>query len=629
MNRKIKTLIGATSAVAMILSGCAGNSTPDVSTDIEKESTVVTETAEKSVVESTETDSNQAEGVDSSIYVVYTNDVHTYINNVIKDSESEEEVPGLRFSKISQMVKDMRAEGKEVILVDAGDQIQGTSYGSIDEGISVVKIMNETGYQLSAIGNHEFDYGMFQFYNVVDNADYEYISCNFHCTDPDSTQQPFEASKIYEIGGKKVAFIGITTPEAITSSTPTYFQNEKGEYIYEIDGVADANDLYTSVQNAIDEVRDEVDYCIGLGHVGVGISEKKAGISSEDVIAHTKGLDAFIDGHSHSTIEGDKIKDAEGKDVILSQTGSYLNHVGLMEISAEGITTSFVDDYDSVDANIEKMENDLVAKVNEMFGVKVASLDTELYVNNPDNENQRLIRSTELNNGDFMADSTYWYFNEKKGMDCDIAFVNGGGIRTFIKKGDVLLQDIKNVMPFGNMICMINATGQQIVDALEMGVNVIGVWDDEWDSPAENGGFMHVAGLKYTIDSTIESSLNVDESGMFKSVDGEYRVKDVEVYNKESKKYEPIDLDKEYTVSGTNYILRNNGNGLSMFENCDMVVDYVGQDWEIAVAYIKSFALDGEYPRINTKNSPLSAYENYLIDYENPYGAGRIQIITE
>lgn len=559
------------------------------------------------------------------VTIVYTNDVHSYIDNVVKDSDGNVTGDGLRFSKIAAMVSDMREEGRNVLLVDAGDEIQGDIYGAMDEGQTIIKIMEATGYQVATFGNHEFDYGSTAFLKMAETSAYPYISCNFHSTDGSDTI--FSKSKIFDIGGRKIAFVGISTPETITSSTPTYFQNEKGEFIYTIDGIKDPKDLYKSVQAAIDEVKNEADFVIALGHVGVGLDEKNMGISSEDIINNVSGLDAFIDGHSHTTMEGEMIKDKSGKDVILTQTGSYLNAVGVMRISSEGeLSTELVKDYDREDETVSKLENDWIQDIENQMSEKIGVLDTMLYTQNPDDENQRLIRARELNLGDFVADSIYWFLGDMLELDCDIVLHNGGGLRTFIEAGDVTYMSAKKVSPFGNMVCIISATGQQIVDALEMGANVIGEWDEEKNGPAENGGFLQVAGLSYAIDASIPSSVETDENGLFVAVNGDYRVKDVKVYNRDSGQYDPIDLNKEYQLGGINYILRNDGNGLCMFAGDKLTVDYVGQDYVILAEYIKNFTKDGDYPRINTKNSPLSDYKGYLIDYENPFGAGRIDI---
>lgn len=565
---------------------------------------------------------------DTEITILYTNDVHSHIANTksveLEDGTSEE-VPALRMSNISQMVQDLRDEGRSVLLVDAGDEIQGCTYGAIDEGETVIQLMNVTGYQLATPGNHEFDYGMFRLFQLADMAEFPYVTATFHSLTGDD---PFEDVHIFEIDDKKIAFIGVTTPEAITSSAPIYFQDEEGNYIYDIDGTADPQKMFDTVQKIIDSVSNQVDYVIGLGHVGVGMDEQRSHISTYDLIENTSGLDAFIDGHSHSSIPEEMVTDKDGNQVLLTQTGFYLNSVGVMEIGSDGtISAHLIEEYDAMDPEVAEIEEKAIQDLNEALGNKIAELPFKLYTNNPENPDQRLIRSQELNLGDFTADSLYWYFNDKLEMPCDIALNNGGGIRAEIEAGDITMNDVMNVAPFGNMICMIEATGQQILDALEMGVTVIGEYDMEWDAPAENGGFMHVAGMRYTIDASVPSSVTLDDAGMFKSVDGEYRVKDVEIYNTETKTYEPMDLNATYRVAGDNYKFRNGGNGLSMFMDCNMVVDYVCQDSEVISDYIKSFEIQGEYPVISTEGCPLRELSGYDLDYESPFGAGRITIM--
>lgn len=589
----------------------------------------VAQTKEESIEEENTTfpsDMEIQEQEAQEITIIYTNDVHSYISNVIKDDEGNIIDNGLRFSRIAAMVRDIETEGGNVLLVDAGDEVQGDIYGAMDEGQNVIKIMNATGYDLATPGNHEFDYGMFQFFNNIDKADFDYVSCNFRSTVTKEVVLP--ASKTFELGGKKVTIIGITTPETITSSTPAYFQDENGEYIYAIDGCDSVEELFTSVQSAIDNARENSDYVIALGHIGVGMDANSAGYSSTDIIANTTGLDAFIDGHSHTRVDGEMIKDKEGRDVLLTQTGSYLAAVGKMTISPDGkLTTELIEEYEGEDSTVAKLENDWIQEVEDKMGEQIGVLDTTLYICNPSDSNQRLVRAQEMNSGDFTADSIYWYFNEKLGLECDLTLQNAGGIRAQTESGDLTYISAKKVEPFGNMVCLISASGRQIIDALEMGASEIGKWNDEWNAPAENGGFMQVAGMSYTIEATIPSSVETTGEGNFVSVNGEYKVKDVKIYNRETGEYEPINPDKTYQVGGINYVLRNGGNGLTMFMDNELVVDYVGQDYSILAEYIESFVKEGDYARINTQNSPLAAYKGYMLDYENPYGAGRITII--
>lgn len=613
LKRIINASVAAIAALGL-LSGC-GKST---------ENAVMESEVEQAVDNSSEAEAVSA--VNNDITIIYTNDVHSYIANVVKDENENIIGDGLRLSKVAAMVSDMRADGENVLLVDAGDEIQGDIYGAMDEGETIIDIMNAAGYQLATPGNHDFDYGVFQLMKLVDKAQFPYITCNFHSTK--SKEKTFADSYVFEIAGKKVAFVGISTPETITSSTPVYFQDESGEFIYTVDGLKDKTDLYTAVQNAIDNVREDADYVIALGHLGVAMETTKKGWDSRTVIANVSGLDAFIDGHSHTFIDGEMVKDKSGKEVLLTQTGYYLNSVGRMTITEDGaISTELIKDYDREDETVAAKEKAWIDEIDEKMSEKAAVLENPMYIGNPEKPEERWIRAMEMNLGDLAADSIYWFFNERIGLGCDIAIQNGGAIRSPMDKGDITGFSLKQVEPFGNMICVITATGQQIVDALEMGASVSGDWDDEWNTPAENGGFIHAAGLSYTIDTSVESSVVTDSDDMFNGVEGDYRVKDVKVYNKETGEYEPIELDKEYQLAGTNYILRNSGNGLSMFADDKMTADYVGLDYVILSEYVKSFSGDGEYPVVNTKNSPLNAYDGYLLDYENPLGAGRINIL--
>ena len=486
----------------------------------------------------------------------------------------------------------------------------------------MIEIMNKADYDLATPGNHDFDFGMEGFFRFRDNAEFDYISCNFKSLE--QNKNVLDSYKIFEFNNTKVAFIGISTPETITSSTPKFFQNNNGEYIYTFTGLDNRLDLYNTVQGAIDEVRNQVDYVIALGHLGVGLDAERLGIRSIDVINNTSGLDAFIDGHSHTLVEHDLVKTKDNKDCILTQTGYYLNGFGEMTITKDGISTSIKKDISEVDIEVRTLENNLITSVNNELGKKIATLEKPLYVTSSTNLNQRLVRARETNLGDFVSDSVYWYINEYKNLDCDIALTNGGGIRANMESGDITYQTAKLVEPYGNQICIIKTKGINIKNALEMGLSVFEGWNTEWDCPAENGGFMQVAGLKFEADANVSYSVTLDSNGMFKSVDGNYRVKNIMVYNKKTNSYEALDENKEYTIGGINYILRNGGSGLSMFMNSEVVVDYIVEDYIALSEYMKSFTNSV----VNNSNCPLKKYTNYQLDYENPSGSGRITLLN-
>ena len=555
------------------------------------------------------------------VTIVYTNDIHGYIDNVTKDS-SGQEVDALRLSKLSGYVKQLRKKERNVILVDAGDQVQGTVYGSMDKGVEIIPIMNKVGYQLATVGNHDFDFGMNGFRYFRDHADFPYVSCNF-LTLPER-QRVLEPYKIFEFEGAKVGFIGVSTPETITSSTPAYFQNDKGEFIYTFLGQESPNDLYQAVQNSIDELQGKVDYLIALGHVGVSVGAKKRGYSSLDVIANTKGLTAWIDGHSHTVIEQQMVKTKDGKDCLLTQTGCYLSSFGQLHLGKDGsVSSRLISDSESVDAEVKTMEEALINRVQTAMGQPIATAANPLYVDNPDKPSQRLIRARETNLADLCSDSLYWYINEKKQLNCDIGVENGGGIRAAIESGEVTYLEVEQVHPFGNQVCLIKTKGINILNAIEMGVDVSGQWDPDWDCPAENGGFLHLSGLTYDVDTTIPSSVKKDENGMFVSVDGAYRVKNVQIYDRKSQTYVPFDTEKEYTIGGSNYLLKQSGNGLSMFVDAECIVDYIDADYVVLAEFMKAF----DQTLINNANSPLKGYANYRYDYEDPSGSGRINFL--
>ena len=458
--------------------------------------------------------------------------------------------------------------------------------------------------------------------DILQNSIVPYVSCNFFDIQNDRLLLP--AYKVFDAGNKKIAFVGITTPETFTESAPVYFQNEKGEFIYKIYAGEDGKELYDAVQRTIDEARKEADYVIALGHCG--IDDSAAPFRSIDIIANVSGLDAFIDGHSHTEMKGNLIKDKDGKDVILTQTGSYFAHIGKMTIKDGVISTEFIDDYPR-DDYLNDIENDLNNRVEEEMGAKIASSPIDFYITDSEYPDARLVRAMETNMGDLVADSIYWYFNKHEGIDCDAAIQNGGGIRADVPAGDWTYIDAKKINPFGNVGCLVEVSGQDILDCLEYGAYLTKVYDGN-GSLEEYGGFIQVSGLTYEIDTSVESTVSYDENGTWLTPpSGEYRVKNVKIYNKDSKTYEDIDLNKTYRVGGINYILRNGGNGMAMFDDAVLVKDYVGEDYLIFAEYLMAFEPDASgIPCITGQSSPLGSYENFKIDYENPLSSQRISV---
>ena len=551
-------------------------------------------------------------GDKSDVTILYTNDVHTYI-----DKQS----PKLTYAAIADLKQSYQNAGKDVLLVDAGDHVQGTAYGSMDEGASIIKLMNAAGYDVATPGNHEFDYGMDRAKAIMKEADFPYLSCNW--VDLRTTLRVLPSVKVFVRGGRRIAFVGVTTPETFTKSTPAYFMDKaQRKYIYDIQGGEDGKKLYDAVQKAIDKAKLLADVVIGLGHLGVDPSSSPW--TSEEVIAHTSGFDAFIDGHSHTVMENKQVQDASGKAVTLTQTGSYFANVGEMTIAADGtITTKLIPTHEGMDATIAAMQTGWVNTVDDMLGEKIAVGDSDFYVSDPATGKRR-IRSAETNLGDFVADGIYTYFNEVEKLHCDVAIMNGGGIRADVPAGDWTFKTCKQVSPFGNVACLMSVTGKQIQDALEFAARFAG------EGGKENGGFLQVAGATYEIHTEIPNTVQTDEKNVWiGSATGTPRVQNVKIYDKASGSYLPLDPGATYALAGMNYTLRNLGDGFAMFDGAELIKDYVSEDYLVMATYAMTF--DGAdaagLPHLSSANSPLAAYPGYLLNYEQPYGAGRITIL--
>ena len=551
-------------------------------------------------------------GEKSEVTILYTNDVHTYI---------DKQAPELTYAAIAALKQSYQNAGKKVLLVDAGDHVQGTAYGSMDEGASIIELMNAAGYDVATPGNHEFDYGMDRAKELMRDADFPYLSCNW--VDLRTNLRVLPEIKVFVRGGVRIAFVGITTPETFTKSTPAYFMNKaQTKYIYDILGGEDGQKLYSAVQKAVDKAKCLADVVIGLGHLGVDPSSSPW--TSEEVIAHTTGFDAFIDGHSHTVMENKQVADASGRLVTLTQTGSYFANVGEMTIAPDGtISTRLVSTYDQEDPAVAAEQAAWVSSVDEMLGEKIAVADTKFYITDPATGKRR-IRSGETNLGDFVADGIYTYFNEVEQLHCDIAIMNGGGIRSDEDAGYWTFKTCKQVSPFGNVACLMSVTGKQIQDALEFAARFVG------PDGQENGGFLHVAGATYEIHTDIPNTVQTDDKNVWiGSATGTPRVQNVKIYDRANGTYVPLDENKTYALAGMNYTLRNLGDGFAMFDGAELIKDYVSEDYLVMSTYAMTFGgVDAEgLPHLSSANSVLAEYPGYLLDYENPYGAGRISIL--
>lgn len=516
--------------------------------------------------------------LDHDVVILHTNDTHCGIEE------------NMGYAGLVWYENQMKEETPYVTLVDAGDAIQGAPVGTLSEGEYLVQIMNKAGYDFAVPGNHEFDYGMEKLLGLSARLDCGYSACNF--VNLPSKTQVFAPYRIMEYDDIQVAFVGVATPESITKSTPAYFQDQFGRYRFSFCEDETGEALYSQVQSAVDQARGEgADYVIMVGHLGDnGITEKW---SSRSVIANTTGIDAAIDGHSHEVCV-ENVPNENGEMVVLTQTGTKFANIGKLTITADGqIQASHVsavtdaEGNPAKDAEMESFINGIKSQYEESLKVVLGRTDVDLMDKDPET-GLRAVRKAETNLGDLCADASRYM------MGADIGFMNGGGIRAGIEAGDITYEDALSVFPYGNMICMAEVSGQKIKDALEMGVK---------NYPEESGGFIHVSGLTYTVDSSVPSSVVLDEKRNFVSVDGEYRVRDIYVGEK------PLDVNRTYTLASHNYWLKSGGDGMSMLMGCPILKDETMVDVDTITSYISEY-LGGTVGE----------------EYKDPRGQGRITI---
>ncbi len=531
---------------------------------------------------STDTHTSTAYTGEEVIIILHTNDVHGGIDDNIGYA-------GLAAYK-NEMEEQFGAEN--IVLVDAGDYVQGSSVTMLTQGEAAISLMNAVDYDYVTLGNHEFDYQIPRMFELVDMLEAQVLSSNFveieNGVEGDSV---FSAYELRSFDGVDVAFIGITTPESLTKASPQYFQNAQGEYIYGFYEDMSGESLYANVQESIDSALDAgAEYVVAIAHLG--IEELAAPWRSTDLIANTSGLDVVIDGHSHSVIEGEVYLDRDGNEVLLSQTGTRLANIGAIhiypnnnddtDIQASLISAEMYTEKDpTVQAHVDEVNSAFV----EILRRNVAYTSAPLIMH--EGETSALMQETNL--GDLVADAY------REILDTDVAIVNGGGIRANVDMGDINYGEIIELHPYSNNIISMEVSGQVIMDALEMGAK---------SYPLPDNGFLQVSGITYEINSSIPSSVQVDENGAFVSVDGEYRVNNIMVNN------EALDVNSFYSLASHDYLLKKAGDGMTMFQESVILKDMFMVDSELLIKYFTE-NLNGEVGE----------------EYTNPNGMGRIRIL--
>lgn len=479
------------------------------------------------------------------IIILHTNDVHCGIDQIIG-------YDGLMLFK-----KELETKYKHVILVDAGDHIQGGSIGLLSKGKDIIDIMNKINYTVATLGNHEFDYQLEILYNLSSLSNKEYICANF-CYRVNKTSI-FAPYRIIQVGEKKIGFIGLVTLQTLTK---TYLHSlvypENNTLIYDVLNGEHGKELYERVQQHVDDLRDveHVDYVIIISHFGYGGDSLKE-YTSTGLLENLERVDAIIDGHTH-LIYNETHKDKKSKDIYISQAGTKLSNVGKITITTEGnITSEMFDeiplfegytDYMKVTRNNKTRYVD--PEMNEFLKSIINSHEKEFkeYVGKTDfdvlgaSSKEHVMRSGENNLCDLITDSMKYLGNS------DLALLNAGSIRNDLLKGNITYSNIIDVLPFANRLVVLEIQGKDLLDILEFGVRTL---------PGISSRFSQVSGIHFKVDDSIKSPVIVNDMESFDRIEGERRIYDVFIGN------ESLDENKNYTISVNDY-LASGGDGYSM-----------------------------------------------------------------
>ena len=490
---------------------------------------------------------------DAPITIVYENDVHCAVEG---------------YARLVAVRDSVKRETPYVATVSCGDFVQGGLVGSVSQGEYIVDIMNRADYDVVAPGNHEFDYGMEQLHRLTERLSATVVCANLR--DLRMERPVFAPYHIIRYGQTDVAFVGLLTTSTPTSTSPLTYQDSTGRVVYTFM----KEQFYTKAQRQVDAARAEgADYVVVLAHLG-DIPEDDHPTSLA-LIAGTRGIDAVLDGHSHSTIADTVVCNKEGRPVHLSSTGTELEHIGLLTIGTDGsIATRLLPaEGRQGDAQMQAYVAELEKKASES-GLHVVARNTVTLIA-IDEEGNRLVRLKEMPLGNLCADAFCHV------LGTDVALINGGGIRTNMPLGEVTYNDLLAIFPFGNTACTATLSGQQLADALEVAVRLL---------PVENGSFMQVSGMRFSVDPQVPSPVTLDDDGLFTHIPptAPRRVSHIYIRNRESGEYLPLDPGHIYTLASFDFVLKELGCD-GILRHATIVKDNLGLDAEILATYVGQY----------------------------------------
>ena len=498
----------------------------------------------------------EQEDMTGKLVVLHTNDIHGYFEEDVENGH-------LGIDAVAAAKKYYQSLGANVLLLDAGDFAQGHTLVSYNQGMNAIELMNAAGYDAISLGNHELDYGYDNMINLVNAANFPVLDANILSKE---TGEPlFDTNELFEFEGIKVCVFGLDTPETQTKASPlnvkkiTFLDNEE---------------LFTCAQNQVDALKAiGCDYIICIGHLGV--DEESAGRRSTDLIEHVNGIDLFVDGHSHTVYEnGNQVKDT-----LIVSTGNYLNNLGVVVYDGIETTATLISAEEYVgerDAEVAALVQTKAEEVAKAYDALFAKTVYDLVGDKP------VVRSQETNLGNFAAGAYLYaattYAEEYQlGITVDGAISNGGGIRASISAGDISMNTLMTVFPFGNTVTIIKVTGAQLLEALEAACFIC---------PEASGAFPQVAGIQFVLDTTVpyENGAQYPDSTYYAPANPGSRVTITSVGG------------KEFKLTDTYYIATNNftaagGDTYYVFGQAEEAIQTEILDADALIAYVNS--MDG------------------------------------
>ncbi len=575
MKKRVLALLGACLLAVSAVTGCgsgAGSGTAGQSTTEATEAGQTSQEAQTGTEGQSGTEAqsgadeqtvsgNPDEQEGTKLVILHTNDMHGYM-------QASDTCLGI--GAVAQLKKDYQQQGYDVLLMDAGDYLQGSSFANFTQGESVVEVMNAAGYDVAALGNHEFDYGSDVLEKRISEMNFPAVAANITV---DATGEPFiQQNAVFTLSdGTKVGVFGLDTPSTSTTSAP---KNTAGLTF------AQGEELYAAAQAQIDELKgQDCSIIVCVGHLGEEAANE--GNNAENVVANTSGLTVMIDGHDH-LVENQTVKDKEGNDVLIAETGYYLKNIGVLTYENGKFTDSLVEvgTYTGSDPELEKMVAEETAEIEATMQEVVAVTDFELY-----GEAAPGNRTQETTMGDLASDAMYWQVTQAAGSAPDAVVLNGGAIRASIKAGEIKLLDIHNVFPFNNQLCTVEVTGAQLLEALEAATQ---------SSPDPMGAFPQVYGIKYTLDTTVpyeKGELYPGTTYYAPAAPGS-RITIHEVAGKE------FDPEATYTIATNEFVATGGDTYYCFAEAGATTMVYVGYlDYEALLNFMKT-ELEGTIPEI-------------------------------